>query len=76
MTISAVVEVDGQLRVVSGPVYSFYQFEQPLSDRLTDSKWRAMLGIEPNASGSYEQDPSVTYPAWYSDLVYDWRSAY
>ena len=76
MTMYVIVEVDGQLKVASGPVFSFYQFEHPLSDRLTDTKWRAMLGLEENASGGYEKDESLKYPDWYYDLMYDWRNSY
>ena len=76
MTMLVIVEVDGQLKVASGPVFSFYQFEQPISNRLTDSKWRAMLGYEENAAGEYAQDASVKYPDWYYDLMFDWRSAF
>lgn len=42
--ILVVVPVDGTLRIASGVVYDFYQFEQPISERLTDSQWRIMLG--------------------------------
>jgi len=38
-----VVSVDGSLRVASGPVYSFYQFAQPTSERMTDTAWRDLL---------------------------------
>ena len=41
-----IVPVDGQLRLVSGVVYNFYQFEQPLNDRLTDSEWYQMVREE------------------------------
>ena len=44
--ILAIVPVDGQLRLVSGVVYNFYQFEQPLNDRLTDSEWYQMVREE------------------------------
>ena len=38
--------MDGVLRLMTGAVYSFYQFVQPLNERLTDTEWRRMLGIE------------------------------
>ncbi len=41
--IYVVFPIDGELHVASGSVYSFYQFEQPISDRLTDSEWRNLL---------------------------------
>lgn len=33
----------GRFHVATGGVYSYYEFRQPLSDRLTDEAWRAML---------------------------------
>ncbi len=42
-TIYALVPVDGKLRIASGVVYSHYEFPWPISDRLTDKKWRTML---------------------------------
>lgn len=38
-----IVPVDGELKIASGAVYNFYQFEQPISERLTDSQWREMV---------------------------------
>ena len=35
---------EGHILVGVGPVYSYYEFKQPMSDRLTDEKWREMLG--------------------------------
>lgn len=46
LNIYAVVPVDGNLKICSGSVFSYYEFEHPLTDRLTDSKWREMLGIQ------------------------------
>jgi hypothetical protein len=34
---------EGHIVVGAGPVYSYYEFKQPISDRLTDEKWRDML---------------------------------
>lgn len=41
--IYVVVPVDGKLRIAKGGVYSHYEFPWPLSDRLTDTKWRELL---------------------------------
>ena len=71
MDIYVIVQVDGQLKIASGTVFSFYQFEQPLTNRLTDTTWRQMLGINPHEDGSWEKDKSVHLPDWYSDLVYE-----
>ena len=54
--IYVVVTVDGVKKIAFGGVYSFYQFEQPISERLTDSKWRQMLGIELQDDGTYNYD--------------------
>ena len=45
-----VFPIDGELHIGKGGVYSFYQFEHPMNDRLTDTKWRQML------SGGYLDD--------------------
>jgi hypothetical protein len=37
---------DGQIVVGAGPVMSYYEFKHPMSDRLTDEKWRKMLRSE------------------------------
>jgi hypothetical protein len=34
---------DGRLVIGAGPVLSYYEFKHPMSDRLTDEKWRDML---------------------------------
>ena len=41
--IYVVVPVDGKLRIAKGGVYSYYEFSWPMSDRLTDKKWRELL---------------------------------
>jgi len=43
-TIYVIVPDDhGGFQLAQGAVYSYYEFLQPLSDRLTDEAWRAML---------------------------------
>ncbi|MFA5420642.1 MAG: DUF3160 domain-containing protein [Patescibacteria group bacterium] len=41
--IYVVVPIDGKLRIAKGGVYSYYEFSWPMSDRLTDKKWRELL---------------------------------
>lgn len=41
--IYVIVPIDGELRIAHGGVYSYYEFTWPMSDRLTDQKWRNML---------------------------------
>lgn len=41
--IYVVVPIDGKLKIAKGGVYSYYEFTWPMSDRLTDKKWRDLL---------------------------------
>ena len=63
-TMYVVVPIDGQLHVASGPVFSFYQFEWPQDQRLTDTTWREMMGIEQSGDGKYHTESKVQPPAW------------
>ena len=38
---------DGRILLGAGPVMSHYEFKQPMSERLTDEKWREMLEVNP-----------------------------
>ncbi|MDY9927134.1 DUF3160 domain-containing protein [Methanosarcina sp.] len=38
---------DGRILIGAGPVMSYYEFKQPMSDRLTDEKWREILEAHP-----------------------------
>lgn len=73
--ILVVVKVDGSLRIARGSVYSFYQFTQPLDDRLTDSKWRVMIGIQADEEGNYNVDTKIDRPDWTDSYRYryDWE---
>ena len=62
--ILVIVPIDGQLRIASGMVYNFYQFEQPLDQRLTDSEWRQMIGLEIGDDGMYHYGDDVEKPWW------------
>lgn len=48
---------DGRILLGAGPVMTYYEFEHPMSDRLTDEAWREMLEnsppSEPEWSGSF-----------------------
>jgi len=52
--IFVVVPINGGLRIARGGVYSYYEFPWPMSDRLTNSKWRKML----------ESDKAPEMPKW------------
>ncbi|MCR4739848.1 MAG: DUF3160 domain-containing protein [Lachnospiraceae bacterium] len=73
--INVLVEVDGKIKIAVGTVYSFHEFSWPISDRLTDSKWRQMLGIEVEDWQNYEpyEGPEVELPYWEDELVYHYN---
>jgi hypothetical protein len=50
---------DGRILLGAGPVMSHYEFKQPMSDRLTDEKWRKMLEEKPPERPEW----SLTYRA-------------
>jgi len=54
--ICVVVLVDGRQVVVLGGVFSYYEFKQPIGDRLTDENWQAM-------------DPRPSRPAWTGGFI-------
>jgi hypothetical protein len=55
-----VVQEDGsiQLQVAKGGVFSYYEFQWPADDRLTDEKWRGML----------DENQAPDLPAWTSSF--------
>ncbi len=68
--IYVIVPIDGELHICQGAVYSFYQFEQPLSNRLTDSTWRQMMGIALTDDGAYSTNSAIEQPAWTQSYRY------
>jgi len=38
---------DGRILIGAGPVFSYYEFKQPMSNRLTDEAWRDILSSNP-----------------------------
>ena len=49
MLIIVAVPIDGQVVLARGGTFSYYEFTQPMADRLTDEAWQEMLssGTEP-----------------------------
>ncbi len=68
--IYVIVKVDGKLKLARGSVYSFYQFPWPLSDRLTDGKWRQMMGLQADDAGNYVTEPPIAKPEWTASYRY------
>ena len=71
--IYVVVNVDGNLKIASGSVYSFYQFTQPIVERLTDSEWRYMMGIQCDEEGNYNWDSKIDQPEWTDSYRYHYE---
>jgi len=38
---------DGRILIGAGPIMTYYEFKHPMSDRLTDEKWREVLSQNP-----------------------------
>jgi hypothetical protein len=49
LAVVAFEDPDGKIRLAAGPVFSYYEFLQPLNERLTDEAWREMLAESPPA---------------------------
>jgi len=43
LTVVCYLQPDGRLVLGAGPTLSYHEFKHPMSDRLTDEKWREML---------------------------------
>lgn len=71
--ICVVVKVDGKLKIARGSVYSFYQFPWPMNDRLTDSSWRLMMGLQPDEEGYYHYDAKLPQPDWTDSYRYQYE---
>ncbi|TFG10233.1 DUF3160 domain-containing protein [Candidatus Thorarchaeota archaeon] len=61
MFIYVVVPIDGQLVLLRGATFSYYEFKQPMSERLTDEAWQSML----------EQGDAPDMPDWVFSFVLD-----
>ena len=63
--IYVIVEVDGRLRIAKGSAYNFYQFEQPISERMTDKEWRKAIGVEIDDYMNPDKDiKDIKKPEW------------
>lgn len=71
-TIYVVCPVDGELKLCVGAVYSFYEFPWPMEDRLTDSSWRQMMGLEMNENDEYNSENAVEPPEWTTRYRYEY----
>jgi len=57
--IFVIVPIEDMLKVARGAVFSYYEFSQPISDRLTDEAWQEML----------KSDNPVKLPVWTGSFI-------
>lgn len=56
--IYVIVPVEGKLALTRGASFSYYEFVQPVNQRLTDEQWQRMLGAEDVYTDEEESPPS------------------
>jgi hypothetical protein len=52
---------DGDITAGAGPIFSYYEFTQPMSNRLTDEQWTSLL----------EQGQQPNRPVWTESFIVD-----
>lgn len=66
--IYVIVPIDGEPHLTCGAVYSFYEFPWPIDDRLTDRRWRYLIGDSPDENGNFNwgenREEPPEQPAW------------
>jgi len=60
-TIIVITPLDDKLYAYAGPVFSYYEFHHPMSDRLTDGSWQEML----------EKGENPMHPCWFESFYSD-----
>ena len=71
-SIYVVFPIDGELHIAKGGVFTYYQFEVPISERMTDSTWRRKLGMELDDNMEYVEPEKIDNPYWTTS----YRSSY
>ncbi len=51
-----VQDSDGNLKLTRGGTFSYYEFTQPMDDRLTDEQWQEMLDTTPPDTPEWMQE--------------------
>jgi hypothetical protein len=59
MCIFVIVLIDGEVKITRGGTFSYYEFVQPMSDRLTDEAWRDIL----------DQGLAPSFPDWSESFI-------
>jgi hypothetical protein len=56
LLIAAYLLPDGRILMGAGPNMSYYEFKQPMKDRLTDEKWQELLSTKPPVGPEWAAD--------------------
>ena len=82
--IGVLVEVDGKLKLATGAVFSYYEFEQPLGDRMTDNDWQARQGFKYDSNSKYNWDKynnetefeknKISLPEWTDSFIVKYKN--
>lgn len=70
-SVYVIFPLEGKLRIAEGGVYSYYQFKQPIDDRLTDSAWRRKIGMELGDNDEYVRE-DIAQPEWTQSYRCNW----
>ena len=70
--IYVIFPIDGELHIGVGGVFNYYQFVQPISDRMTDKEWRIKLGMQLDDDDRYWPE-DIDHPAWVDSYRYYWK---
>ena len=68
--------LDGEIHLGMGGVFNYYQFAQPISDRLTDKEWRIMMGMQLDDNDEYHVDRSITVQDCARSYRHSWYYGY
>lgn len=71
--IYVIFPIDGELHIGIGGVFNYYQFVQPISDRMTDKEWRIKLGLQMGDDDWYHGE-WVDSPEWMESYRYHWKA--
>lgn len=71
--IYVIFPIDGELHIGVGGVFNYYQFIQPISDRLTDKEWRIKLGMQLDDNDEFRAEMGIRGPEWTDSYRYYWK---
>lgn len=70
--IYVVFPIDGELHLAKGAVFTYYEFQVGLSERMTDSTWRRKIGMEMTDDMEWPEAEDIPHPDWTDMYRTDW----